>query len=78
MTTADILLSEALDLCIRARSLDEMQRCEAQLAASLDPEGWQAISTRSATMPLWAADQYEQDLADWERRARAYLQEALL
>ena len=93
---ADILLSEALDLCVRARKLDGMRRREAHLEASIDPEAWIAsgrfaqfvemsnadnrhtpISTRSATMPLWAADQYDRDLADWEQRARAYLEKVM-
>ena len=31
------------------------------------------ISTRSATPYLWVQDQYDRDLADWEKRARATL-----
>ncbi|GGE18530.1 hypothetical protein GCM10011390_42130 [Aureimonas endophytica] len=88
------LLSEGLDLCVRARAMDAMDRRSAALAASCDPEGWQAsgdfdryverhnvsdadrpISTHSGTMPLWVQEQYETDLADWERRARAALSE---
>lgn len=86
------LLSEALDLCVRARKMDAMDRRDATLAVSVDPDGWQAsgtfdryverhniqnpdkpIATRSGTVPLWLNDQYETDLADWERRARAAL-----
>lgn len=33
----------------------------------------QQIHPRSATVHLWVQDQYEKDLADWERRARAHL-----
>jgi hypothetical protein len=33
----------------------------------------QQIHPRSATVHLWVQDQYERDLADWERRARAHL-----
>ena len=33
------------------------------------------MATRSATMPLWFRDQYDKDLADWTRRARAHLTE---
>jgi hypothetical protein len=33
----------------------------------------QQIHPHSATVHLWVADQYEKDLADWERRARAHL-----
>lgn len=36
------LLSEGLDLCVRARKMDAMDRREATLAASSDPEAWQA------------------------------------
>jgi sucrose-6-phosphate hydrolase SacC (GH32 family) len=31
----------------------------------------QQMMTKSATLPLWVQDQYEKDLAEWERRARA-------
>ena len=31
------------------------------------------IMARSATMHIWVTDQYETDLADWERRSRAHL-----
>lgn len=86
------LLSEGLDLCVRARALDDMDRRRAVLEVSSDGEMWQRtggfdryverhnarypdqqISTRSAPFPLWVQDQYERDLADWERRARAAL-----
>jgi hypothetical protein len=33
----------------------------------------QPIATRSGTIPIWVQDQYERDLADWERRARHHL-----
>lgn len=86
------LLSEGLDLCVRARGMDAIERREATLAVSSDPKAWQEsgafdrhvaahnqqfpdqpISTRSATLPVWVQDQYEKDLADWERRSRAHL-----
>lgn len=88
----ELLLSEGLDLCVRARSMDEMDRREAALKASSDGKAWQEsgqfdryvarhnieypdqqISTRSMTVPIWLNDQYEKDLAEWERRARLYL-----
>lgn len=90
--TCQDLLSEGLDLCVRARKMDAMDRRHATLAASSDPEAWQAdgtfdryvemhnsynpdqpLSTRSATVPVWLQDQYDRDLADWERRARGHL-----
>lgn len=86
------LLSEGLDLCVRARQMDAMDRRQATLAATSDPQGWidsgrfdkhvaahnevnpdQPISTRCATMHIWMQDQYDKDLADWERRARNFL-----
>jgi hypothetical protein len=86
-----LLLSEGLDLCVRARALDAQERTNTQVEASLAPPEWwkenigrraaihnamfpdQPMLTRSATIPLWVQDQYEKDLADWERRARAFL-----
>lgn len=86
------LLSEGLDLCVRARKMDAIDRRQATLAASSDPKGWQEggrfdehvkfhneinpdqpIATSSATPALWMIDQYEKDLADWEKRGRDFL-----
>lgn len=86
------LLSEGLDLCVRARSMDAIDRRNDTLAASRDPNAWQEggmfdkhvkahnehfpdqpIATKSATVALWVQDQYEKDLADWEKRARDFL-----
>ncbi len=36
------LLSEGLDLCVRARDMDSMDRRVTTLAVSSDPEAWQA------------------------------------
>lgn len=90
--TCKTLLSEGLDLCVRARQMDAMDRRAATLAASCDPEGWEAsdkfdeyitrnnivrphapIATRSGTLPLWAQEQYEKDLAAWEDKSRHHL-----
>lgn len=87
-----VLLSEGLDLCVRARQMDAMDRRAATLAVSSVPDEWQAsgqfdryvarhnievphapISTRSGTVALWAQEQYDKDLADWECRARKAL-----
>lgn len=85
------LLSEGLDLCVRARSMDAQDRTTAQIKASKAPKEWwdenlprrttshnesfpdQPMSTRSATLPLWVQDQYEKDLAEWERKSRKHL-----
>ncbi len=59
-----LLLSEGLDLCARARKMDQAER---------DLVEWQMRNpqvTKSGTIPLWAQEQYERDLADWEARAR--------
>lgn len=86
------LLSEGLDLCVRARKMDSMDRRAATLAASSNPEAWEKdgtfdryverhnierpdtpIHTRSGTVHLWMQEQYDADLADWERRTRQHL-----
>lgn len=61
------LLSEGLDLCVRARKLDDADKAVREFQRET-PD-----ATRCATVPLWVADQYERDLADWERRAREAL-----
>lgn len=86
-----VLLSEGLDLCVRARKMDAQDRTDAQIAISSAPKEWwdknlerraaahnavfpdQPMTTRSATLPIWMHDQYEKDLADWERRARSHI-----
>lgn len=60
------ILSEGLDLCVRARGLDE--QIERALQAGMGrifPEGM-----RCATPALWVQEQYDTDLAKWEARAR--------
>lgn len=89
MTFRD-LLSEGLDLCVRARKLDSQERANITVAASADPEWMEALlprlserhnalhpqapmEHRSGTIPLWVQEQYEHDLADWEKRVRTAL-----
>jgi len=78
------LLSEGLDLCVRARKLDAMARTTSVVDAGVsDLERYaprhnarfpdQPVLTRSGTPALWVSDQYETDLADWERRARQHI-----
>jgi hypothetical protein len=85
------ILSEGLDLCVRARAMDAQDRTDAQIAISSAPKEWwdenlgrraarhnaifqdQPMTSRSATLPLWIQDQYEKDLAEWERKARLHL-----
>lgn len=61
------VLSDGLDLCARARNMDRMERerIEHQMR---NPE-----LTRSATIPLWAEEQYQNDLAAWEAKAKALM-----
>jgi len=62
-----VLLSEGLDLCVRARKMDEP-------IIALEAE-WKKNPhmTRSATPALWVQEQYDNDLAAWETRARKAL-----
>lgn len=89
------LLSEALNLTMRGRNLDAIQRRADTLAASSDGEEWKAsgqfdryverhnctcdpwrrIETRSLTPQIWAEDQFQRDLHDWETRARKHMME---
>jgi len=83
------LLSEGLDLCVRARRLDMQERTNviadrspgtdlARYAAryNLDEDNaHRPVASRSGTIALWVQDQYERDLADWEGRARKHLME---
>lgn len=91
--TCTQLLNEALNLTVRGRTLDGIQRRSDNLEASVDPEGWQRdgvfdsyvemhnaecelwrhIETRSLTPQLWAEDQFQKDLYDWETRSRRHL-----
>ena len=93
--TCAALLNEALNLTVRGRTLDGIQRRADTLAASKDPEGWQAeglfdrhverhnctcdpwrhIEPRSLTPQLWAEDQFQRDLHNWETRAREHMTE---
>ena len=90
--TCRSLLSEGLDLCVRARKLDAQDRTNTSVEWSSDGAAWEAsgrfeqhairhnvvfpdtpMMTKSATLPLWVLDQYEKDLAAWERKGRAHL-----
>ena len=62
------LLAEGLDLCVRARKLDEQATLCSLDKYHPSPEG-----PRCITPHIWVIDQYEKDLADWEARARKAL-----
>lgn len=79
-------LSEGLNLCVRARELESHDRTAAMVSAfpSIDLEraapGLNALDpdmppyrTRSLTIPLWVEEQYQRDLAAWERTTREML-----
>lgn len=94
--TCQTLLHEALDLTLRGRTLDGINRRQAQLDASgdadewkssgrfdayvamhnADREPWRQIETRSLTPRLWAEDQFDRDIWEWEQRARKHMKEA--
>ncbi|RAK68842.1 hypothetical protein [Phenylobacterium kunshanense] len=59
------LLSEGLDLCVRAKKLDDDV---SRAVAVGTPEGQEG--TRCLTPALWVLDQYDTDLSDWQARAR--------
>ena len=61
-----VVVAEGLDLCVRARKLDQ-QILEQNMAA----QGW--TGPRSGTPYLWVQEQYDSDLAAWEVRARKAL-----
>lgn len=61
------ILSEGLDLCVRARGLDEqVQRALQAGMGRVFPQ-----STRCVKPALWVQEQYDTDLAMWETKARA-------
>lgn len=58
------LLSEALDLSIRAQEMDEtLSNFEKRRDGTYD-------LTNCGTLPLWFMQQYDEELADWQRRAK--------
>lgn len=70
----EALLSEGLDLCVRARKIDaglteKAIRDRFPESAAMYPE----VFSRSGTPHLWVQEQYDSDLADWEKRARDFL-----
>ena len=74
MQMLEDLLSEGLDLCVRARKIDDGLKEKAMRdlfpeAAAMYPEFWH----RSATPYVWVQEQYDTDLAEWEARARKFL-----
>lgn len=68
------LLHEGLNLCVRARKLDERMldhytRETLPESAKEYPETW----CKSLTPQLWEQDQYDKDLEAWEEKTRQFL-----
>lgn len=64
-----LLLAEGLDLCDRARKLDDqIQRAVRAGMGEIFPG-----ATRCGTPALWVQQAYDSDLAEWEARAKAAL-----
>jgi hypothetical protein len=60
------VLSEGLDLCVRAKDLDaQVERALQAGMGRIFPEG-----TRCGTPALWIQQQYDTDLDAWEKKAR--------
>lgn len=60
-----LLLGEGLNLCVRARKLDDA--VQKALAIGTPDNDYE---TKCGTLAVWVHEQYERDLADWERRVR--------
>lgn len=68
---AEALLSQALNLAVRARKMDEQEKAAAVAA---NRGGFMdRIISRSGSVQAWVQDQYERDLVAWESAARQYL-----
>ena len=61
------LLSEGLDLCVRARKLDDLAN-RAVVQSEIN-------GTHCATPALWVMDQYDRDLDAWQDASRKALQQ---
>lgn len=66
------LLSEGLNLCVRGRKLDDAVM-KAEIAGGIGDLDRRHDQTRCLTPALWVIDQYDNDVAEWEARARTTL-----
>jgi hypothetical protein len=65
------ILHEGLNLCVRARKIDEgliAEKCREM--GSYAPE-----HVNCGTPHLWVREQYDKDLAEWEKTARTALKQ---
>jgi hypothetical protein len=63
----EALLSEALDLCVRARKLEDDTEKALRVGYS------KKYQFQCGTPALWVLEQYDNDLKAWEAKARAAL-----
>lgn len=61
------LLADGLDLCVRARGLDEQRAIEAGMGRIFPG------ATNCGTPALWVREAYDSDLAEWENKAKSAL-----
>lgn len=66
------LLAEGLDLCVRARKLDDLIE-ELQPGHPDNDRPYMMQRINCKTPHLWVMEQYDKDLADWEARAKAII-----
>ena len=67
-----LLLSRGLDLCVRARKLDDPLE-KLPLDHPKNDCNHEIIQTRCGTPHLWVLDQYDKDLEAWETESRNFL-----
>lgn len=65
-----LILSEGLDLCVRARKLDDAISA-AMVAGHVGEE--RGTEIRCLTPALWVPEAYDRDLDAWESRAKTVL-----
>jgi hypothetical protein len=74
--TLAMLLAEGLDLCVRAKSIDDQHVKSAMRDLLPDTaKAYPGVYGKSGTPYLWVQDQYDKDLSEWEARARKTLSE---
>lgn len=69
MREMESLLHEGLDLCVRARKLDE--QVMGQVCRELG--SYREEHMNCGTAHLWVQEQYEKDVAEWEEKTRKAL-----
>ena len=76
LQTLTDLLHEGLNLCVRGRNLDKaISEIAARDAYPKSAAAYPEAFPVSMTPHLWVQEQYDTDLAEWEKRAREALAE---